>query len=153
MSSIYIDQLFIDRHSLTPIIYNTSTLYYIQIPFYLFFVFALITTTLFEINGKVKQYNYTKRIFLYVFSGFLLLRCMLLIVPFPFDEFTTRLVADEIPRFLMYLTWCILGVWLGSSVLLPSTEVRTKRIVRILFIILVISIGGYITGILIMDKV
>lgn len=90
-----------------------------QIIILIFFFIALLLAVQ-ELVTVVLQTRLRKSLlrksFLLVFSLFLFWRVLVFITPFPFNLFWGIFVADQIPRYLLFVAWEFLALWLGSAV-------------------------------------
>ncbi|KAK2943062.1 hypothetical protein BLNAU_22036 [Blattamonas nauphoetae] len=60
--------------------------------------------------------NIRQKLFLVLMSCFLLSRILTVVVPFPWNYFTGTFICDQVPRFLLFVSWEFLSLWIGSLV-------------------------------------
>lgn len=112
------------------------------IEFSIFFIFSLFVTydCYFEFSRKPKKANHSKRFFLLTFCFYLILHNVLMIAPFPYNEFFLSFLSDELPVFLLFISWSILASWLGSALILQNNESKAKKIIIVVIFSVVFSL-------------
>lgn len=96
------------------------------IEFILFFSFSLVVTSdcVLEFIQKPKRTIYSKRFFFVIFSIYLILHSALLLIPFPFEEFSLHFLSEELPIFLLFVSMGTLAIWLGTALILKNDDSR-----------------------------
>lgn len=71
--------------------------------------------------------NWIRKSFLTSFSTFLFVRLLCLGCPLPFHFTTMLLVSDQLPRYLIFVGFQTLGLWLGTAILSNFAKNRISR--------------------------
>lgn len=107
--------------------------------FYLGTLLVAMSETLFIFKTVSWKKNLIKKAFLTSISVFLLVRCITLVAPFPYGILGYYLACDQLPRYLIFLGWQMLAIWLGSAVLSEIANNSFWRIwITVFFLVIII---------------
>lgn len=99
----------------------------------LFFSFQQLVVTCQKSKWKK---NIIKKSFLFFLTIFLLFRTVLSIIPFPIKyQWELILFVQQLPRYIVFLAWQMLGLWIGNAVYTYSS--KTVKYAAFTFFIIV----------------
>ncbi|KAK2958527.1 hypothetical protein BLNAU_6561 [Blattamonas nauphoetae] len=96
-----------------------------------------ITELISIVSKKGSNFFSAQAIFLHMIFWFSVLQLLNLLVPIPWTNLTYLLIADQLPRYFVFLAFQFLAIWLGSAVFSSFAKNRsTKNWISILIIVI-----------------
>ncbi|KAK2962767.1 hypothetical protein BLNAU_2200 [Blattamonas nauphoetae] len=92
--------------------------------------------------------NWKKFLFCFSITFFLSFRVAGYVVPIPYGEFSCDFLNQQIPHYLLCLSWVFMAIWLSGSIF-PSgiMKTRTKIILYVSIIVILVILFGISLGI------
>ncbi|KAK2961025.1 hypothetical protein BLNAU_4112 [Blattamonas nauphoetae] len=101
----------------------------------------LVTRDIFTSFSRHSHALRTKKlVFCSFLSLFLFIRTICYLVPFPFNGFTCELFTQQLPHFILCLSWIAMSLWLSSALFTVEEAPSSKR-KHLAFILLAVLIA------------